>query len=65
MGISDDQELWGIALWLEQRHGDNSWLYIAEQKDRSLAEGDSLGALRWEEVERRLGLLRGQDETRH
>lgn len=37
---SRDQELWGVALWVEKHHGENGWFYIAQQKDRLLAAGE-------------------------
>lgn len=46
-----------MALWVEKTQGENAWFYIAQQKDRLLADGDPLGLGLWNEVERRLELL--------
>lgn len=60
MPITRDQEIWGIALWIEKRHGNGGWLHIAQQQDRLLAEGDFDGVDLWREVGRRYDeLLQG------
>lgn len=58
MTLTRDQELWGIALWLEQQHGEHGWFHIAQQKDRLLAAGDFDGIAMWTEVERRVEMLK-------
>lgn len=58
MSLTRDQELWGVALWVEKHHGDLSWFHIAQQKDRLLADGDFDGIAMWNEVERRIDLLK-------
>ena len=57
MSLTGEQELWAMALWVEKTHGKNAWFYIAQQKDRLLADGDPLGLGLWNEVERRLEML--------
>lgn len=57
--LNREQELWAMALWIEKTQGENAWFYIAQQKDRLLADGDPLGLGLWNEVERRLELLAG------
>lgn len=57
MLITGEQELWAMALWIEKSEGENAWFYIAQQKDRLLADGDPLGLELWNEVERRLEIL--------
>lgn len=57
MALDREQELWAMALWVEKTQGENAWFYIAQQKDRLLADGDPLGLGLWNEVERRLELL--------
>jgi len=57
MTLDRDQELWAVALWVEKTQGKNAWFYIAQQKDRLLADGDPLGLGLWNEVERRLEML--------
>lgn len=40
MPLTHEQELWGMALWVEKTYGENGWLYIAQQQDRLQEEGD-------------------------
>lgn len=42
-----------MALWAEKTHGDAAWLFIAQQQDRLLAEGDLDGVSMWREVSKR------------
>ena len=53
MSLTRDQELWGVALWVEKTHSGAGWLFIAQQQDRLLAEGDLVGMAMWREVSRR------------
>ena len=53
MPLTHDQELWGVALWVEKTHADAGWLFIAQQQDRLLAEGDLDGVAMWREVSKR------------
>lgn len=53
MPLTRDQELWGVALWVEKTHAEAGWLFIAQQQDRLLAEGDLDGVAMWREVSRR------------
>lgn len=53
MPLTRDQELWGVALWVEKTHGEAGWLFIAQQQDRLLVEGDLDGVAMWREVSRR------------
>jgi len=55
--MTRDQELWGMALWVEKKHGDEGWLFIAQQQDRWLAEGDLDGMKLWREVDVRFTKL--------
>lgn len=61
--LDREQELWAMALWVEKTQGENAWFYIAQQKDRLLADGDPLGLGLWNEVERRLEMLAGGSAT--
>ena len=58
MSLTRDQELWGVTLWVEKTHSDASWLFIAQQQDRLLAEGDLDGMAMWREVSRRYEQLK-------
>ena len=50
MPLTRDQELWSVALWVEKTHADVGWLFIAQQQDRLLAEGDLDGVAMWRKV---------------
>ena len=63
MPLSRDQELWGVALWVEKTHADAGWLFIAQQQDRLLAEGDLDGMTMWREVSRRYDELKAMTAT--
>lgn len=52
MSLTRDQGLWGVALWVEKTHSGAGWLFIAQQRDRLLAEGDLDGMSMWREVSR-------------
>lgn len=58
MPLTRDQELWSVALWVET-HAETGWLFIAQQQDRLLAEGDLDGVAMWREVSRRYDQLNG------
>lgn len=58
MTLSRDQELWGIALWVEKTHGEAGWFHIAQQQDRLLAAGDDDGVALWRQVSERYEQLR-------
>lgn len=62
MALTRDQELWGIALWVERNHGDDGWFHIAQQQDRLLASGDLDGVAMWRSVARRLERLTKESE---
>lgn len=52
INLSRDQEIWGMALWVERVHGDNGWFHIATQQDRLSADGDLDGVALWGRVQR-------------
>ena len=60
MALTGDQELWGVALWVEKCHGDGGWYFIAQQQDRLLAAGDFDGVAMWRRVGLRLEQLRAK-----
>ena len=45
-----DQELWGVALWLEKSHGDKAADHIAKQVTRLAELGDGHGIAMWQAV---------------
>lgn len=63
MPITRDQELWGIALWVEKNHGQNGWFHIAQQQDRLLALGDFNGVSMWRQVGRYYEQLLGTPQS--
>jgi hypothetical protein len=52
LDLTRDQEIWGMALWVERTHGNKGWLHIAMEQDRLLAEGELDGVALWREVQR-------------
>lgn len=63
MQFTRNQEMWGVALWVEKAHGDSGWLFIAQQQDRLLAAGDLDGVAMWREVSLRYEQLEGAGPT--
>ncbi|WP_374284990.1 hypothetical protein [Novosphingobium sp.] len=64
MVLTREQELWGIALWVEKNHGDRGPTYIASQIGRLALEGDDAGVAMWRTVAERydrLGSAPGSD----
>ena len=61
--VTREQELWGLALWVEKHHGENGWFYIAQQQDRFLANGELGGVTLWRKVGKRFNAL--QDARRN
>ncbi|OJW61548.1 MAG: hypothetical protein BGO57_12660 [Sphingomonadales bacterium 63-6] len=57
MALTRNQELWGIALWVEKHHCEQGWLHIAQQQDRLLAEGDFDGMKLWRQIGERFDRL--------
>lgn len=56
--MTRDQELWGIALWLDKTHGDEAPAHIANEVARLAASGDSDGVAMWRDVAERYDRLR-------
>ena len=51
--MTREQEIWGIALWVEKNHGESGRKFIAEQVGRLATGGDDEGIGLWREVARR------------
>lgn len=49
--LTREQQVWGMALWVERVHGDAGWLHIATTQDRLLAEGEFDGVALWRNVQ--------------
>ena len=60
--MTRDQEVWGIALWIEKTHGENGWFYIAQQLDRLITEGVFDGLALWQAVQERFEALQASPE---
>ena len=63
MPLTRDHELWGVALWVEKTHVEVGWLFIAQQQDRLLAEGDLDGVAMWRDVSQRHEQLSSRDQN--
>ncbi|WP_126177136.1 DUF6961 family protein [Tsuneonella rigui] len=55
--MTRDQELWGVALWVEKTHGAAGSHHIAEQITRLAMEGDEQGIAMWRAVANRYDQL--------
>ena len=64
-GLTRDQEVWGMALWVERVHGNNGWFHIATEQDRLLAAGDLDGVALWRVVQQHWELLQSAKTNRH
>ena len=53
MTLTRDQELWGMALWIEKHHGDAGGEFIASKIDQLNRAGAQDGARLWQNVARR------------
>lgn len=56
-GITYEQELWAMALWVEKNHGPEGPRFIAEQVGRFALEGDEGGVALWHQVAERFDAL--------
>jgi hypothetical protein len=55
--VTRDQELWGVALWVEKQHGADGPRFIAEQVGRLVIAGEAEGVAMWRGVAERFGQL--------
>jgi len=55
--VTREQELWGVALWVEKRHGTDGPRFIAEQVGRLALAGDVAGVHHWRAVAARFDRL--------
>lgn len=63
MVLTRDQELWGVALWVEKNHGERGPIYIASQIERLALEDDEAGVTMWRTVAERFDQLRQTPEA--
>lgn len=57
MTLTRDQELWGLALWVEKQHGESGAAFIDEKIGQLSRSNDNQGAALWQDVARRFGQL--------
>jgi hypothetical protein len=55
--MTRDEELWGMAIMVLQRHGDQAALYVAERIGKLALHGEAEGVALWREVAHRLNML--------
>jgi hypothetical protein len=55
--MTPDQELWGVALWVEKQHGAEGPRWIGEQAGRLALTNDADGVAMWRGVEARFERL--------
>jgi hypothetical protein len=55
--MTPEQEIWGVALWVEKHHGSDAPRYTAEQIERLDHEGHEAGIAMWKKVEARCSEL--------
>lgn len=63
MVLTSDQELWGVALWVEKTHGSDGQSYFAHRVERLASEGDEAGIAMWQTVAVRFKQLRQKPVT--
>ena len=51
--LTRDQELWGMALWVDKHHGDAGGEFIASKIDQLNRAGAQDGGRLWQNVARR------------
>lgn len=56
--MTRDEELWGVALWVERTHDCDGSAHIAAQMTRLAADGDEAGIAMWRAVGERFDQLR-------
>lgn len=58
--MTRDQELWGVALWVEKAHGAAGPTHIAEQITRLARDGDEQGVTMWRTVAERFDQVKAK-----
>lgn len=57
MTLTRDQEIWGVALWVEKHHGDAGAEFIDEKIEKLARLCEPDGVELWQEVARRFEQL--------
>lgn len=55
--LTRDQELWGMALWVEKQHAERGAEFIATRIAHLASQGEGEGAALWREVAERYDQL--------
>lgn len=55
--MTREQEMWGVALWVEKRHGADGPRFIAEQVGRLALAGEAEGVAMWRGIAERFQAL--------
>ena len=58
--MTRDQELWGVALWVEKAHGAAGPTHISQQITRLARNGDEQGIAMWQAVAERYNQLKAK-----
>lgn len=58
-GLTREQEIWGMALWVETHHGSGGAAHIAEQIERLIMAGEPDGVALWRAVAQHYRALAG------
>ncbi|WP_417322415.1 DUF6961 family protein [Erythrobacter aureus] len=57
MTLTRDQEVWGMALWVEKHHGDSGRDFIDAKIEQLTRANEPDGVKLWQQVARRLEQL--------
>jgi hypothetical protein len=57
VALTRDEELWGIALWVEKHHGDRGNDFIAERISDLENSGEHGGVQLWRQIAERFSQL--------
>ncbi len=55
--MTPERELWACALAIEEQHGDQAAVWIAERIAALALEGDAAGVARWKAIAEKLAQL--------
>lgn len=59
--MTREQELWGVALWVEKQHGPDGPRFIAEQIGRLTLAREAEGVAMWRRIAERFEALQRDD----
>ena len=61
--MTREQELWGVALWVEKQHGPDGGRFIAEQVGRLAIAGEAEGVSMWRAAAERFQALKEHENA--